>query len=203
MIWIIGIITYLLFRLWYDNWRGPLKPHEIDVIRTKMDEMAKSATMEATGREAMEKFMAEDDGKEFYMLNIVKLHEGSVAHPETGEQMSAFRLLNQYTQPFLRSMLRRAGHPLMMARPMMTDGYIDAWNAGENPGWNLVGMVRYRSRRDMMAAVINDKFDNIHAFKIAAMDKTWNIPMGPRPVTLLGPRYSVALIIAFICALIS
>jgi len=30
MIWALAAGLYLIFRLWYDNWRGPLRPHEVE-----------------------------------------------------------------------------------------------------------------------------------------------------------------------------
>jgi hypothetical protein len=32
IIWGTALLFYLLFRLWYDNWQGPVKPHEIEAF---------------------------------------------------------------------------------------------------------------------------------------------------------------------------
>ena len=29
-IWLAAALVYAAFRLWYDNWRGPLRPEEIE-----------------------------------------------------------------------------------------------------------------------------------------------------------------------------
>ena len=29
-IWLAAVLFYLAFRVWYDNWRGPLRREEID-----------------------------------------------------------------------------------------------------------------------------------------------------------------------------
>ena len=202
MVWIIGIIAYLLFRLWYDNWRGALKPAEIDGYLEKLKTMADSPTMQINDSADLETILREDDGKEFIILNLVKLHDGSIPRPDNGEEMKAMPMLNLYSQPFMKAMFRRAGHPVLMGRPI-SDHYVDAWGVEDSPGWNIVGMVRYRSRRDMAQLFVSDQFTNIHKFKIAAIDKTLNVPFQPRFLTFMGPRYSVALIIAFICALVS
>jgi hypothetical protein len=36
-IWILSAaaIAYLVFRAWYDNWRGPLTPSEVDAFMAK------------------------------------------------------------------------------------------------------------------------------------------------------------------------
>ena len=32
MIWAVALVAYLLFRLWYDGWRGPLGPAEVEAF---------------------------------------------------------------------------------------------------------------------------------------------------------------------------
>ena len=36
--WLIALALYGAFRLWYDNWRGPLTKAEIDHFMAKADE---------------------------------------------------------------------------------------------------------------------------------------------------------------------
>ena len=36
--WLIAIAMYALFRLWYDNWRGPLSRQEIETFMTVLIE---------------------------------------------------------------------------------------------------------------------------------------------------------------------
>ena len=36
--WLLALVLYGAFRLWYDNWRGPLTQAEIDHFMAKADE---------------------------------------------------------------------------------------------------------------------------------------------------------------------
>ena len=35
IIWAAALAAYVLFRLWYDNWSGPLKQSEVDAFLAK------------------------------------------------------------------------------------------------------------------------------------------------------------------------
>ena len=76
-IWIGAIALYLLFRLWYDNWRGPLTKAEIDDFFAKVKGKYNGANDPAVLRS----FLEADDGKEFVMLNLVKIEPGMVVDP--------------------------------------------------------------------------------------------------------------------------
>ena len=104
-IWGTAALVYLGFRGWYDNWRGPIRPEEIDHYlalgdQTSMDEVNDMALIR--------RFLEEDDGKEFVMLNLVKLHPKPVPHPKTGELTRAPQLLRGYIGDFMPTLLRPA-----------------------------------------------------------------------------------------------
>ena len=195
-IWSAAALLYLLFRAWYDNWRGPLSAAEIESFLAVVDgtpagELNDVATLRA--------FLEADDGREFVMLNLVRLHPGEIRHPTTGEQTSARRLLRQYLGGFLPVLLRHGGHPVLHAPKI--GGYVDAWNVPPDPGWTLVGLVRYRSRRDMMKLATHPRFQDAHLFKAAAMPLTFSFPTAPAPGLFLGPRIWVALLLALTAAI--
>ena len=45
--------------------------------------------------------------------------------------------------------------------------------------WDQAGMMRYRSRRDMLEIVTNPQFAGRHDFKFAAIEKTIAYPIDP------------------------
>jgi hypothetical protein len=55
----------------------------------------------------------------------------------------------------------------------------------------MVGLVRYRSRRDVMEISTNPAFADAHPFKTAAMAKTIAIPVEPF-IQLGSPRWLAA-----------
>jgi len=197
VIWLGALALYVAFRVWYGGWRGPLTQAEIDAYLPRLPESARQNAKEvATLRE----FLARDDAREFAMLNLVRLAPEPVPHPETGELLPAMTLLEVYTRDFVRALLRKAGHPAIAARAI--GGYLDSWNVEDDPGWTIVGYMRYRSRRDMMELVTDPRFANSHAFKIAATANTLSFPTSPRILLFVSPRVWVGLVIALAAALL-
>jgi hypothetical protein len=145
-------------------------------------------------------FLARDDGREFAMLNLVRLAPQPVPHPTTGEPTPARALLDEYTRAFIRALLRRGGHPAIAARA--AGGYLDSWNVADDPGWTIVGYMRYRSRRDMMELVVDPRFAAAHPFKIAAIETTLSFPTSPQILLFLSPRVWVGLVLALLAALL-
>jgi len=123
-IWIVAVAAYVIFAAWYFNWKGPLTADEIEVY---IADMAKHSSQSPTDPEIVRQFLETDDGKEFVMLNLVRLHKGDVAHPETGEMTTASEILQGYFGPFSKALFRKAGHPVFMGRKK--GGYIDSWNS--------------------------------------------------------------------------
>ena len=92
IIWGTALLAYVVFRLWYDNWSGPLKPAEIDAFLGQM-----AGRFEGTGnsQQVMRAFLEADDGREFVMLNLVKAQMEQVEDPKTGQMVQGFDLLKR------------------------------------------------------------------------------------------------------------
>ena len=196
--WPAAAALYLAFRLWYDNWRGPLTPAEVD------DFVAQAAQRAPTGGhtdlQVLRAFLAADDGREFVMSNLLRLHEHPVPHPVTGVPTPAPELLQHYVRRFVPLLLRHGGHPMMAMRKV--GGYVDAWNTPPDPGWHLVGSMRYRSRRDMMRLAFDPALRDAHPFKTAATAQTFSFPTRVLAGVALRPRVSVALGLMLAAALL-
>jgi hypothetical protein len=195
--WVVAFVIYLLFRAWYDNWRGRLSSGEIAAL------MPRIAANNRSGREHSEmhtlrQFLEADDGREFFMLNLIRFADGDVADPKTGEQLPARKVMLGYTRMFLPALFARGGHPALAARKI--GGFLDTWGS-ECPPWSMMGYVRYRSRRDLAELICNPRFSGAHDFKYAAIPQTFNFPTRPMIMTLTGPRITVALVLALAAAL--
>lgn len=199
-IWAIAALLYLGFRLWYDGLGKPLSPQEIERF---MQTIAAQSDDEADAQHiaTIRQFMEEDDGKEFVMVNLVQFNASPLPHPDTGRDIKAPALLQEYTKPFFSKILRSAGHPVMAGQG--AGGYVDAWNTPPDPGWHMAGLVRYRSRRDAIRLSMADPaFAAVHKYKIAAMKQTFAFPMRPRVALYASPRITVALVLALAAALL-
>ena len=144
--------------------------------------------------------MQDDDGQEFVMLNLLHLNPEPIPDPATGEPKPAGELLQRYLGPFMRQAARRAGHPLLQARKV--GPYVDSWGCEPDPGWTLVGSMRYRSRRDMIELALDPRFQAGHGLKHAAMPVTFSFPTQRQPAGLMGPRVWVGLVLALAAALV-
>ncbi len=147
-IWLLIPVLYGVFLFWYYSWSGPIAPEEVDGFMAAFEVTEGS---QHTDGEVFRRFLQEDDGGEFVMLNLVQLHEGEIAHPVSGEKMSASNLLSEYFQPFALALFKRGGHPVFQVRT--AGGNIDSWNADNNVGFGATAMMRYRSRRDLVELV--------------------------------------------------
>jgi hypothetical protein len=195
--WPVALVFYLVFRLWYDNWGGPLKPAEIDAFLAQME---RSPTAGYTDPAVVRAFLEADDGREFVMSNLVRLHPEPQPHPVSGQPTKALVLMQIYVKRFLRVLVRHGGHPLLAMRKV--GGYVDAWATPPDPGWTIVGAMRYRSRRDMMKLSLDPGLSDAHPFKTAATAMTFSFPAQVVVAFALRPRIWVALVLALIASLV-
>jgi len=195
-IWVAAGAAYLAFRAWYDNWRGPLRPDEVEAYLKRLET---SGLTDPNELAVLRRFVEDDDGREFVMLNLVRLNPDPIPHPETGEPTPARTVLRGYLRTFLPQLLRRAGHPLLQARKV--GGYVDAWNVEPDPGWSFIGLMRYRSRRDVMELIATPSFFAAHPFKVAALPQTFSFPTQPMISLYAGPRIWVGVGLALVAAL--
>lgn len=194
-IWIAALAAYALFRAWYDNWRGPLRREEIDAFLRKMTGTPSAASNDLG---ALREFLEKDDGREFVMLNLVRVERGEVPHPTTGELTPGPQLLQSYVRSFLPALLRRGGHPAIVGRKI--GGYVDAWNVPDDPGWTMMGYMRYRSRRDLMHLVSDARFLEMHPFKMAGTAETFSFPTRPDLLVFASPRVWIGLVILVVAS---
>ncbi len=194
--WAAALAVYLLFRLWYDNWSGPLKPAEIEAFMAQMQ-----GRYEGTGNspETLRAFLEADDGREFVMVNLVQVQPGPVVDPLSGQSVPGLELFKRYAKRFMPVLFRTGGHPGMVGRKV--GGYIDAWNVEPDPGWTIFGLMRYRSRRDLMKLVMDPAFKDTHPEKLLGTLATFSFPAQRMVSFYLGPRISVALVLALLAAL--
>lgn len=194
-IWIGALLAYAGFSLWYNNLSGPLSPAAID---SYLERLAAAPDPKPEQLAGLRAFLEADDGREFFMLNLVRLHDGPVVPPGGDAPQPAAAVLEGYTGPFLRALFARAGHLALGGRAAA--GYLDQWGVEANPGWSFAGVVRYRSRRDLAELASDPAFAPAHAFKIAAMSNTLAFPLAPG-MLFFGPRVWVPLALALLAAL--
>lgn len=199
-IWLSALLLYGLFRFWYDGFSKPLQADEIERFMALVEARQKEG-YHVPDLAELRQFLESDDGREFVMYNLLQFADSPATDPETGESVSPRELLNKYLKPFMGTILRRAGHPVITGQ--IIGGYIDEWGTPPNPGWQGAGLVRYRSRRDaMLASLANPHFFAMHKYKAAAIQQTYAIPASRQMGLYASPRLTVALVLALLAALL-
>ena len=196
-VWGVALLVYGVFLGWYVNWRGPLSKAEIEDLMARM-RASNVGHGDQDELPVLQRFLEADDGREFFMLNVIRMSDTDVADPATGTMRPARELMAGYTRMFMPALFARGGHPALAARRI--GGMVDTWGLKEVPEWSMMGYVRYRSRRDLAHLVCDPRFSGAHAFKFAAMPQTFNFPTRPMIMTLADPRLWVGLSLALLAA---
>ncbi len=196
-IWAGAVVCYAAFWAWYVGFGGPLTKAEVDAYLAKL---SPELGVDAERRERMRTFLESDDGGEFFMVNLIRLQPGQVTPPGGGQPAPAMEVLEGYTGPFMRALLLRGGHPALIGRAAA--GYLEEWGVEKNPGWSASGIIRYRSRRDLVELATDPQFAGIHAFKSVAMSNTLAFPIAPARM-FFSPRVTAALLIALVASLLT
>ncbi|MEO1656331.1 MAG: hypothetical protein AAFR65_01300 [Pseudomonadota bacterium] len=183
-------LLYLLFLLWYGPIPDPLTEAEVEAF-IAMRNAQEITPEEASRTEDLRQFLLEDDGRGFFMVNLVTLRDVPLQLDGFDPDASAGDLMAQYFQGYMaRQFLSRAGW-LVVQGPSYA-GPVELWNAEERQ-WAFFAVVRYRSRRDLMEIVADPRFSEAHPYKFAAVEATSAFPAAPGLV--IGPRLVVLLII--------
>ncbi len=198
IIWISILAIYAAFFSWYTSLGGPLTNEEIEHYMSLVESSSPPPAPERLAQ--MRKFMEEDTGDDFVMVNVIHIYDEplQIDGVEPGE--SSADVLDKYMEYMWPALLKRACHPVIFgtaASPAM-----DLMNAEGMAVWTTGAGMRYRSRRDILEISMNPAFAGSHEFKIAAMQKTIAFPIDPW-MQAGDPRLLLALILGLIGGLIS
>lgn len=196
IIWATAAILYTIFWLWYVGFRRPLSTKEIDHYIGKLEQLT-DGNPESMAN--MRQFLENDTGKSFAMVNsiVLKKMPDLVDGVKEGEQ--SLEVLMNYVKPFMKMMIRRGGIAIFQGRAAGKS--VDVINIDNADEWQICGINRFRSRRDMMEILTNPKFHEKHELKFAALDKSIAYPVDPW-FQLGGFPLTVALILALIAAIL-
>ena len=195
-VWLVAAALYAGFLLFYNNWRGTLTREEIDAMLAQAEAQGGGDLNDLS---IVRKFLEDDDGREFVMVNLVRVPDTMVTDPDTGAQVPAEQMMKTYSTTFVKRLIRHGGHPAIATRKV--GGYVDAWMVGPDPGWSIVGFVRYRSRRDMLKMVVDPSFESMHKYKLLGVAETFSFPTQPFIRAYVSPRVTVFLTLALAAAL--
>ena len=187
-LWALPFFAWLSFGAWYTNTSGPLNEDEITAFTAQAERVGRPA--EAVQR--LRRFMLEDNGKQFLMVNLIDLADAGQTAP-----LSAEASMDRYMAHMFPELLRRACHPVLSG-PVVFHA-MDLVGIEGAESWSGFAIMRYRSRRDLMEIALNPIFDEKHHFKVAALDKTIAVPVAPQ-LYLSDPRLLLFLVLFFAVA---
>jgi hypothetical protein len=191
-------LLYVAFLVWYGGRGKPLSDAEVNALLAEMQQRAgKQGQVEASPiLQQFRELAKSDDGQEYYMVNLLKFRKRAsyLAGSQYGDDPMAAN--DRYNRAIIPLLLRHGGHPVFAGQ--VQGQFIHPDGADD---WDQVGMVRYRSRRDMLKMAIEIAGMGIDVHKWAALEKTQVFPVKPF-VNLTFIRVTVAVLLISIAALV-
>ena len=175
-LWVVAAIIYATFGWWYTNTGGALSADEIQRFTEAMRDNGYAPERIANLR----RFMEEDDGNQFLMVNMLDLAEGPAPVAGGAVEESGAAAMAKYMAHMMPQLLKRACHPTFAGDAVF--GAMDLVGVDGLPTaerWTEAALVRYRSRRDLLDIALAPVFSDKHAFKVAALEKTIAYPVAP------------------------
>ena len=99
--------------------------------------------------------------------------------------------MDVYVEHIFPALFARASHPVIAGDAIFTAMDIVGIEGAES--WDSAGLVRYRSKRDLLEIASNPAFGEKHDYKVAALEKTIAFPITTR-MNLGDPRLILGLL---------
>ena len=177
---------YIAFLVWYGGNGRPMTADEIDaglreLLATDTSEHAKGAV------DDLRQLLANDDGKEFVMQNLVRYRPKALYPPGHHYSDDPREADQRYGKSIVWPLLRNGSLLLFIAR--RSGNFFVPEGADD---WHYVAMVRYRSRRDFLRFAFEANQSDKFIHKWAAIEKTHVFPVKPI-LSLISVRLTVGL----------
>jgi hypothetical protein len=179
----LGLI-YASFWIWYGGNGDPLSREEGLAMLAEVEQLH-GVKLEDTPEGSMSRnlraMLPNDDGKEFYAVNLETRADG----PE------ALKAEARYAEIVFPLLFERGGHPVFVSERagLMLGKYGD--------GIDRVAVVRYRSLRDLIDMIADERMLEGNAFKTASLAHTEVFITRPS-ITFVQVRLMMALLLSLI-----
>ena len=189
---------YVVFLVWYGGRGKPMDTQEAEELLAQMRRRAgrddPSDGPEPTLVAQFRELARSDDGREFWMVNLLAFRERAGYPPElaAGWGDDPMAANSRYNRAIIPHLLRHGGHPVFATR--VTGRFI---NDADAPIWDQVAVVRYRSRRDMLRMAVDLAGTGEDVHKWAALERTQVFPVRPY-LSLASTRGAVAAVLIIV-----
>lgn len=184
--WVL-IAAYVIFWLWYTPLGGPLTVDEIDEYVAMLE--ARNSSEESI--EQLRAFAESDDGGSFIMVNALDLKDAIEPPEGMPADSTADDVMGVYMEHMFPALFARASHPVVAGDAIFAAMDIVGIEGAES--WDSAGLMRYRSKRDLLEIASNPVFGEKHDYKVAALEKTIAFPITTQ-VNLGDPRLILGLL---------
>ncbi len=194
----VFVWLYLAFLFWYGGKSKPLTAIEVDMMLAELKKRAgkQDSEEESSILQQFRDLTQNDDGREYYMVNLMKFRQKALypaGSPFDDDPMAANA---RYSRAILPLLLKHGGHPVFLGQ--VQGRFLHPEQADD---WDQVGMVRYRSRRDMLKMAVEIAGIGIDIHKWASLEKTQVFPVKP-VISLFFVRGMIAVFLFVVIAVI-
>ncbi|PSV51048.1 hypothetical protein [Photobacterium sp. GB-1] len=171
-LYIILIVIFLCFACWYDGWwiSSLTEEEGKDLYKALSGQRVEDQPKTTVNPNAVDLFARTDNGKAFYMLNLIK-DKKDLESKDMGALESIDRNYAKVVFPLL---FKHGCHPVLVSKPLTTFS-----QPATEEEWDAIFIIRYRSRRDLYKIVTNPEFQKAWEFKLASIQNTTVIPSIP------------------------
>ena len=191
------LFAYGAFLFWYGGRSKPLSESETETLLAEIKQRAgkKDHDDEPHLIRQFRELAKNDDGREYYMVNLIKFRKKALYPAGSAFGDDPLEANDRYNRAIIPQLLKHGAHPVLagnvIGRFIHPDGADD---------WAQVGIVRYRSRRDMLKMAVEMAGTGADIHKWAALEKTQVFPIKPF-FSLAVVRVAVAVFLFAILAL--
>lgn len=173
-----GLLILIVIFIWYRGGQAPLSEEEQADYLAQIEQITGPAKA-FVDLNANRELMRTDDGKPFYVINVFKFREladyGATA-PAGISGVDAFKTFRAAVLPIW---IKNGTHPVFSST--LSDQFVNEWD--------MVSVVRYRSRRDYMEVQTDSDYLAILPHRLASAEANIRLKLPginvPAPVTLL------------------
>ena len=173
-LWLGATLAWLAFAFWYTDLGGPLTDAEVNSALGVLE----ARGMEADRLQEFERFLREDTGRQFLMVNNIDLRDRPPPMPAFDGGGTAQEYSDYYMEHMYPELLRRACHPVFFGEGLGGVA-VDVAGIEGARGWDMAALFRYKSRRAFVEIITHPAMGERHAYKLAAMEKTVAYPVEP------------------------
>ena len=153
------VLIFVVFSIWYRGGQTPLSPDEQNQFLKRITQLPVEV-QEFVDLKATQEFMKTDDGKPFFVVNIFKLREFADYGTATPHTITGAQAFNDFSRKALPIWIKHSAYPVFV-------GQIDNHFAND---WDVVSIIRYRSRRDFMEIQTSEDFVRVLPHRFAAFE---------------------------------